>query len=656
MKKFLLSCFLILSMSFSAQITLGGSSTDVGVAPISTYYGYSYVQQIFTKQEINANAAGNITGLKFYLDPNNSISSSSQWVVYLGQTSKTSFTSDSDWIPSTQLVQVFSGTVSNVNGVVNIVFPTPFAYDNISNLVVAAEENSAGYDNNANEEAMFVYAGAQNSSIYYRDDNVDPDPASPPVFGNLVNYKSVTTFEGLVLNPIPACPVVTYPGNNSTFVPLSPVITWNNVVGATGYKVSVGTAPNGTDIANQIPVSTNSFTPASPLSQNTAYYVKVVSVGAAGESSGCTETTFSTVPPAPTNDDCATAITLAVNPDLNCGSVTAGYTLGATDSGLVPDPCYGDPDDDVWFKFIATDVRHRISLSNVMSVGTVDDDYVMFQVFSGSCGTLTDISCVDYLSETITGLTVGDTYWIRVYSYSDAGSRQSFNICVGAYPPPPANDACSGAVTVTSYPFTYNQVDAAGSTNNAGFITVCSPSEMNDGTWFTFTGNGNTYDITVSMPAGSDFDPEIGVYSGSCGSLVCVDTVDDNGSGGAENISVSTTAGETYYVNVGHYSSGSDEDEGPFTIDILNGNLATSEVKSSKNLTKVYPNPFTDVLTISDVKNVKSIMITDMSGKTVRTIQKAESTLYLNDLNAGMYLVILNMNDGSKQTIKAIKR
>lgn len=42
--------------------------------------------------------------------------------------------------------------------------------------------------------------------------------------------------------------------------------------------------------------------------------------------------------------------------------------------------------------------------------------------------------------------------------------------------------------------------------------------------------------------------------------------------------------------------------------------------------------------------------------KTVRTIQKAESTLYLNDLNAGMYLVILNMNDDSKQTIKAIKR
>ena len=56
------------------------------------------------------------------------------------------------------------------------------------------------------------------------------------------------------------------------------------------------------------------------------------------------------------------------------------------------------------------------------------------------------------------------------------------------------------------------------------------------------------------------------------------------------------------------------------------------------------------------MKDVKSIMISDMSGKIVKTIQKPESTLRLGDLNAGMYLVILNMNDGSRQTIKAIKK
>ena len=211
---------------------------SVGVAPISTYYGYSYVQQIFTKQEINANAAGNITGLKFYLDPAMSIASSSDWVVYLGQTTKTSFATDSDWIPAGQLTQVFTGTVTNTNGVVEITFATPFPYNNTSNLVVAAEENSAGYDANDYDEAMYVYPSAPNSTLYFRDDNVNPDPFSPSS-GNLEPYKSVITFNGLTPNPIPACPLVTYPTNNSMFIPLSPTITWNNSSGATGDRKSV---------------------------------------------------------------------------------------------------------------------------------------------------------------------------------------------------------------------------------------------------------------------------------------------------------------------------------------------------------------------------------------------------------------------------------
>ncbi|MBD3905293.1 T9SS type A sorting domain-containing protein [Chryseobacterium sp. Ch-15] len=85
-------------------------------------------------------------------------------------------------------------------------------------------------------------------------------------------------------------------------------------------------------------------------------------------------------------------------------------------------------------------------------------------------------------------------------------------------------------------------------------------------------------------------------------------------------------------------------------------NLATAEVKIDKNNIKVYPNPFADILNISDVSNVKSISVVDISGKLVKTFDKPESTLHLGGLNSGMYLVILNMKDGSRQTIKAIKK
>jgi hypothetical protein len=657
MTRILLACLLFISMAINAQISLGVGSTEVGAVPISTYYGYSYTQQIYTKQEINANAAGNITGLKFYIDPSMSIANSSEWVVYVGQTTKTSFTSDSDWVPFAQLTQVFSGTVTNANGVIEIVFTTPFPYDNISNLVVAAEENSAGYDNNDFDEAMHVYAGAPNSSIYYKNDFTNPDPASPPSSGaNLVDYKSVITFDGLTANPIPACPTITYPANNATFVPLTSTITWNNTSGATSYKVSIGTTSGGTNVVNQASVTTNSFTPSTPFTPNTNYYLKVVSVGTGGESSGCTETMFTSAPPLPTNDECATAITLTVNPDMNCGVVTPGYTIGATDSGTDPDPCYGTADDDVWFKFVATSTTHMISLLNIQSVGTVNSTDTYFQVFGGGCGALMSMLCSDDESNLVTGLTVGETYLVRVYSYSsDPGSNQSFNICVGTLPPPPANDDCGGAFSATSFPYTYVQNDAIGATNGAGMVTACS-DEMNDGTWFKFIGDGDTFNITVSMPAGSNFDPQIGVYSGSCSALSCEGTVDQAYLGQTETISIPTLSGNTYYVNVGNYSGSTDYLEGAFTINITKGVLATSEVKADQNKIKLYPNPFAEVLNISDAANVKSVSVSDVAGRLIKVIDNPGTEIHLGELKQGMYLMTLHMKDGSKQTVKTIKK
>ena len=84
--------------------------------------------------------------------------------------------------------------------------------------------------------------------------------------------------------------------------------------------------------------------------------------------------------------------------------------------------------------------------------------------------------------------------------------------------------------------------------------------------------------------------------------------------------------------------------------------LGTSEMISNQKGIKAYPNPFADVLNISDVKNVKSVSVIDIAGRLVKTIEKPSSALQLGDLKSGMYMVVLNMNDGSKQTIKAIKK
>ncbi|WP_284464505.1 T9SS type A sorting domain-containing protein [Chryseobacterium sp.] len=929
MKKILLLCLLTVSMILSAQITLGEGSTITGNAPVNTYYGYSYTQQIFTKQEINANAAGNITGLKFYLDPAATIDNSSDWVVYLGHTAKTNFTSSNDWVPVAQMTEVYSGTVSNSNGVVEITFAAPFAYNNTQNLVLAIDENTPDYDD---DEVFSVFNAVQDRAIAYSSDSQNPDPSTPP-FGTSLGYRSVISFIGLTPSAIPACAPVIYPANNAILVPVSPTITWSAPQGATSYKVSIGTTPGGTNIVNQQAVTATSFTPVAPLSINTTYYLRVISVGVGGESTGCTDIKFKTVPPPPANDDCAAAVNLTVNPDLNCGSVTAGTTVSATDSGLTPDPCYGTPDDDVWYKFTATATSHVISLKNIVAAGTTSSTDTYFQVLSGDCATLNSVLCSDPESAVATGLSVGSTYYIRVYSYGDAGDAQAFNICVGTLPPPPTNDECSAATTLTvnpdmncgtvtagttlsatdsglapspcygnpdddvwykftataashvislrnivgvgtgststdtyfqvfsgicggltsvlcsdpdssivsglnagetyyvrvysyggagraqsfnicvgtlpppptnddcasavtltvnpnmncgtvtsghtlgatdsglapdpcggnpdddvwfkftataashtitlsdivslgasqtvdsyfqvfsgscgtlvnvlcsdpesavatgltagstyyvrvftyggvdtaisfkicvgtlppppvndactgalvasAFPYNYTQADAAGATNNGGFLTTCASNPMNDGTWFTFMGDGTTHEIAVTMPSGSSFDPQIGVFSGSCNSLVCVNTVDANGSGSTETVSVPTVTGTAYYVNVGHYSGDEDKLEGPFTITINKENLGTSETSKAKNEIKVYPNPFADVLNISKADLVKSISVLEVSGRLVKTIENPSSVLHLGDLKQGMYLVVLNMKDGTKQTVKAIKK
>ncbi|WP_160136765.1 T9SS type A sorting domain-containing protein [Chryseobacterium sp. c4a] len=932
MKKILLWCLLMVSIILNAQITLGEGSTAVGNVPINTNYGYSYSQQIFTKQEINASAAGNITGLKFFANPSAGLDNSSSWVVYLGHTSKTNFSGGSDWIPIANLTEVFSGTVTNANGVVEIVFSTPFAYDNSQNLVIAVDENTSGYDFDNNTFTVYTLPNAQNRAILYRSDGNDPDPSSPPT-GTLQEYRAATGITGLTPSSIPTCASVTYPVNNATLIPVSPAITWAMSPGATSYKVSIGTTPGGTDIVNQQTVTTASFTPSSPLSVNTTYYLRVVSVGSGGESVDCSTIKFKTIPPPPTNDecssavtltvnpdlncavttagttlsatdsgvdpdpcygnpdddvwykftatasshiislknitsvgsnsstdtyfqvlsgscgtmnsilcsdpdtgtvnglnpgdtyyirvfsyaagavyaqsfnicigtlppppsndDCAAAITLAVNPDMNCGSITAGTTLSATDSGVDPDPCYGNPDDDVWYKFTATHSSHIVSLKNVepagigtssdiyfqvlsgdcnslsnvfcsdpdygiidgltvgntyyvrvysyggagsaqsfnicigtlpppplndecttaitltvnpdmncgnktsghtlgatdsnlpvdpcdgeadddvwfkftatsnthvislgntMSIGSVSSYSLLFQVFSGDCSNLASVDCSDYEDiKVISGLTIGQTYYIRVYTGDGAGNAQSFDICVGTIPPPPANDACSGALVASVFPYTYTQTDAAGATNNDGFITACS-SGMNDGTWFTFTGDGTEHEIKVTMPSGSDFDAELGVYSGTCGNLTCVNSIDAGLSGGEETMTIPTVAGTVYLVNVGHYDNDEDKMEGTFTITINKQTLGTSETAKDKNEIKIYPNPFADVLNISKVDQVKSIVVLDISGRVVKTIETPSSVLHLGDLKQGMYLIMLNMKDGTKQTMKAIKK
>lgn len=109
---FVLSLALMLgvcSVATAATITVGAYEYALTYLPIRTYYGYSYTQQIVSQSEINT--SGSITKLRFYwYDGYNN--NSNNWTIYMGHTTKTAFASTSDWIQSSAMTQVFSGTVT----------------------------------------------------------------------------------------------------------------------------------------------------------------------------------------------------------------------------------------------------------------------------------------------------------------------------------------------------------------------------------------------------------------------------------------------------------------------------------------------------------------------------------------------------------------
>lgn len=89
-----------------------------------------------------------------------------------------------------------------------------------------------------------------------------------------------------------------------------------------------------------------------------------------------------------------------------------------------------------------------------------------------------------------------------------------------------------------------------------------------------------------------------------------------------------------------------------YTINIEESLAVNTNVKSSLS---VYPNPFQDVLKISDVKGVKSITVTDVSGRMVKNM-KPSAELNLSDLKTGLFIVTLHMEDGTVKSFKTIKK
>ncbi|NGF74818.1 hypothetical protein G5B10_02940 [Fluviicola sp. SGL-29] len=257
----------------------------------------------------------------------------------------------------------------------------------------------------------------------------------------------------------------------------------------------------------------------------------------------------------PANDACANATTLA------CGTTNlAGTTVSAAQSPADPAGCASRRG--VWYRFTGDGQQTTIS----STASGWDHEMV---IYSGACGSLTNIVCRDNNgsggTETYTFTTVNGTNYLIYIAYmntngnaSDTGPFTISRTCLAITVPP--NDACADAVSLPC-----GTSNLSGTTNFAvqGPVDPAGCASRY-GVWYRFTGDGQQTTISVT-PTG--WDPELVVYSGSCGSLTNIVCRDGGSSGAVESYTFVTVNGTTYYVYVGHYStSGASTDTGPFTI------------------------------------------------------------------------------------------
>jgi gliding motility-associated-like protein len=253
------------------------------------------------------------------------------------------------------------------------------------------------------------------------------------------------------------------------------------------------------------------------------------------------------------SDICSGATT--ITPNATC-VYTAGTTVGASQTFTT---CSGSSTaNDVWYKFTATQTTHVITVNPSASFD------VVLELYSGSCATPTVISCMDIhsagVAETIFayGLTVGTSYFFRVYDYT--GSTGTFSVCVSNAPTPPANDACASAISLT--PNT-SCIPTNGTSYGAtqSYPTACGGTPDDD-VWYTFTATSTQQVITVAPSA--NMNAVVEVLSGSCGTLTSVACIDALGTGGTESAEVALTIGTLYHVRV--YDKRSYNGGYPFTI------------------------------------------------------------------------------------------
>lgn len=230
-----------------------------------------------------------------------------------------------------------------------------------------------------------------------------------------------------------------------------------------------------------------------------------------------------------TTDVCAFAANNQFNVTADCSYQPFDFPTAYTPS-MNPGGCTSGNYDDAWGWFTAT------STTTVLNFDPDLSHRPIVHVFSGACGSLTQIGCVNSgaagtNAELVFTTVIGQNYMFRVQQHNN--SQGMFGgVCIRTTPP---FDSCtqSTGLPVTENCFMQNFSNALATyspeTPNPNCGGTINSTTLND-VWFHFTAPASGV-VIIETSAGTLNNAVMQLYSGTCGALTLVEC-NDSGMGG----------------------------------------------------------------------------------------------------------------------------
>lgn len=162
-----------------------GGTAHNDYLPCYSYYKYSLSEQIYTAAELGS--AGTINGISFF---NAGDTKTRTLEFYLKNTTKNTFSANSDWVAVSASDKVYSGSVTlNANEWTTITFDTPFVYNGTSNILLVTDDNTGSWSDEPNLSCRVFNASNQSMRAY--NDNTNYDPCNPSGYtGTMLSVKN----------------------------------------------------------------------------------------------------------------------------------------------------------------------------------------------------------------------------------------------------------------------------------------------------------------------------------------------------------------------------------------------------------------------------------------------------------------------------------